>query len=124
MEKSKVINILVVDDEEDICKMFTKWLSLEGHRVISTLTGKKAINLVKKEYFNVVFLDIVMPGIPAVKVYDKIKEISPKTKIVIMTGKLLDNSLLNELREKGSSGFLQKPFKIEDINDCLASIED
>ncbi len=58
------LSILAVDDEEEICKMFVKWLSLEGLRVKSASTGKKAIYLAKKEKFDFVFLDIIMPGIP------------------------------------------------------------
>ena len=46
---------------------------------------------------------------------EKIKKISSKTKVVMITGKLMDKDLLNELIQKGASGFLQKPFKIEDI---------
>lgn len=115
MENSEVLNILVVDDEEEICNMFEKLLSFEGHRGQSALTGKKAINLVKKEHFDVVFLDIVIPGITVFEVLEKIKKISPETKVVIITGKLIDKDLLQELEQKGSSVFLQKPFKIEDI---------
>ena len=53
----KKLRILVVDDEEDICKMFTKWLSLDGHNAKSVLKGQEAIELVKKDGFNFVFLD-------------------------------------------------------------------
>ena len=83
--KLKPLNILIVDDEEEICSMFTKWLIHEGHRVESTLTGKKALSLAKKSHFDVVFLDIVMPGLPAIDALEKIKEISPKTKVIMMT---------------------------------------
>lgn len=106
VKKTKVLNILIVDDEEEICTMFTKWLSAERHRVKSALTGRRAINLIKKENFDIVFLDIVMPGIPSVEVLDKIKEISPKTRIIMITGKFIDEDLLKNLRQKGASEFL------------------
>ncbi|MFP4082829.1 MAG: response regulator [Candidatus Aminicenantes bacterium] len=115
MIKTKGVDILVVDDEKKICEMFTKWLCAAGHRVKATLRGKKALSLVKKKHFDVVFLDIVMPGISAVEVLKKIRRISPETKVVIITGKLVDRSMRDKLRQKGASGFLQKPFKIEDI---------
>ncbi len=86
MENPEVLNILIVDDEEDICKMFEKWLSIERHRVQSALTGKEAINLAKKEHFDVVFLDIIITGTKAFEVLEKIKKISPETKVVIITG--------------------------------------
>jgi PAS domain S-box-containing protein len=119
-KKTKPRNVLVVDDEDEICKMFTKWLSAEGHKVKSALTGEKALNLCKKEHFDIVFLDIVMPGIPAIDALAEIQEISPKTKIFMITGKLVDEELWKGLKEKGASGCLQKTFKIEDINKCLA----
>ncbi len=119
MEKPKSKNILVVDDEEEICKMFTKWLSLDGHIVKSALTGRDAVDLVKKDSFNIVFLDIIMPGAPSIDVLEKIKKISQETKVVMMTGKLMDKDLLNDLIQKGASGYLQKPFKIKDIKEII-----
>lgn len=124
MEKVEPLNILVVDDEKEICRMFTKWLSLEGHRVRSALRGKKAVKLVKKEYYDIVFLDIIMPGIPAIEVLEKIKRISPKTKVIVITGKLMDvdKDLPNELTQKATSEYLQKPFKIEDVKEIIRRV--
>lgn len=120
MIKDKDLNILVVDDEKEICGILTKWLSLKGHRVKSVSTGKKALNLIKKEHFDVVFLDIVMPGISGVDVLEAMMQISLKTKLIMVTGKLVDNDLWNDLRRKGAWGFLQKPFKIEDMTATIS----
>jgi len=120
VEKSEPLNILVVDDEQDICKMFTKWLSLDGHRAKSALKGQEAIDLVKKDSFNFVFLDVVMPGIASIDVLKEIKKISPETKVVMITDTLMDKALLNELIKKGALGYLQKPFKIEDIKEIIS----
>ena len=120
--ESLPLNILTVDDEEEICKMFMKWLSLKGLRVKSASTGKRALQLVNKEKFDFVFLDIIMPGIPSIEVLEKIRKISPKTSVIMMSGKLIGKDLLNELKQKGASGFLQKPFKIEDIMRAIKGI--
>jgi PAS domain S-box-containing protein len=109
------LNILVVDDEEEICRMMSKWLSLEGHEVNYTMTGKKAISLAKKKHFDLIFLDMVMPGIPALDVLDKLNEVSPASYVFIMTGKLMDNNLSNQLKQKGASGYLQKPFELDEV---------
>lgn len=119
MEKNKFLNILVVDDEEEICKMFTKFLSREGHRVKASLTGDNAIDLINKEKFNVVFLDIVMPGMPTIAVLEKIKKTSPNTKVVLITGKLVNKNFLYKMKRKGVSELLQKPFKIEDLREIV-----
>ncbi len=119
IENAQYMNILVMDDEEEICKIFTNWLSTEGHRVKSVLTGREAIELVKNEYFNVAFLDIIMPEIPGNIVLEEIKKISPETKVVMITGKLMNDYLLNKLIQKGASGCIQKPFGIEEIKEAL-----
>ena len=120
MAKPESKNILIVDDEEEICKMFTKWLLLDGHRVKYALTGKDAVDLAKKDSFNVVFLDVVMPGVPSIEVLKEIKNISPETKVVMITGKLMDKDSLSDLMQKGAIGYLQKPFKIEDIKEIIS----
>lgn len=116
------LNILVVDDEEEICNMFIKWLSGGGHKVKAVTSGKEAVIVVKKDSFHVVFLDIVMPGIQAVEILNKIKKISPKTKVVMVTGKLINKHLINELSKKGASGFLQKPFKLKEIFEIIGNL--
>lgn len=119
IENAQYMNVLVMDDEEEICKILINWLSTEGHRVKSVLTGREAIELVKDEYFNVAFLDIIMPGIPGNIVLEEIKKISPETKVVMITGKLMNDYLLNKLIQKGASGCIQKPFGIEEIKEAL-----
>jgi DNA-binding NtrC family response regulator len=115
--------ILVVDDEKAICQMFIKRLSSKGHQAKAVSTGRKAINKAKKESFDVVFLDVIMPGISGVEVLERIKEISPKTKVVMITGSLMKDDTWDELKQKGASGFIMKPFSMEDIDKCLASIK-
>ena len=124
MEKSRMLEILVVDNEREICRMFEKWFSLEAHRVETVLTGEKAISLIKKKYFDIVFLNVILVELQGIEVLEKIKEISQEIKVIMMSGKLLNKNLLNDLREKGASGFLQKPFSIEDLHKLLDSLGD
>ena len=118
-EKARTLRILGVDDEEAICRVFLKYLSSGGYEAKAVTTGKEAVRLVKEVFFDLVFLDIVMPGISGAVVLGKIKEISPDTEIIIITGSLMSTGLMKELRKKGASGFLQKPFKLEDILEII-----
>lgn len=122
IKKILPLNILVVDDEEEICKLLSKYLSIDGHRVKYVLTGKEAIKQVKSEDFEVVILDIIMPGISSMNVLSEIKKISSKTEVVVITGKFLNMHVLKDLKQKGASGFLQKPFKIEEITEIIEGI--
>jgi len=111
----KGLNILVVDDEEEIGRMLEKWIIREGHEVTTVNSGRKAINQVKKTNFDIIFLDLVMPGISGEETLIKIKKISPKTKIIIMTGKLKDTQFLEDLVQKGAYNYIRKPFSIKEI---------
>jgi len=113
------MNIIVVDDEKEICDFLTKYFMDEGHSAKSALTAKEAIELVKKEYFNIAFLDIVMPEVSGMEVLNKIKEISPDTKTIMITGKLKDANFFKQLKQSGASECLEKPFNMKEIQKTL-----
>jgi len=113
------MNIIVVDDEKEICDFLTKYFMDEGHSAKSALTAKEAIELVKKEYFNIAFLDIVMPEVSGMEVLIKIKEISPDTKTIMITGKLKDANFFKQLKQSGASECLEKPFNMKEIQKTL-----
>ena len=113
---------MVIDNEEEIGHMFQKWLSLENHRVISAQTSKKALSLVKENKFDVVFISVILAEIPGLEVLERIKKISPETKVIMMTGKLIESDLTEEIKQKEASGYLQKPFSIKDVQNCLANL--
>lgn len=113
------LNILVIDDEEDICRMFVKCLSLGGHVVAYALTGRQGINKVKKEHFDVVFLNVVLPKMTVLDVLERIKKISPRTKVIVITGQLMDKKSMSQLKKKGAEGLLQKPFSIDELERAI-----
>lgn len=118
-EKARTLRILLVDDEEEICRIILKFLSSGGYETEAVTTGGEAVSLVKEAFYDLVFLDIVMPGISGAVVLGNIKEISPGTEVIMMTGSLINKGLMKELRKKGASGFLQKPFKLEEILEII-----
>ncbi|MFQ6110339.1 MAG: response regulator [Candidatus Aminicenantales bacterium] len=113
------LEILVIDDEEDICRIFVKYLTLRGHRVQYALTGGKGIKKVQKKHYDIVFLNIVLPGIKGLEVLERIKEISPRSKVIVITGKIIQREPLSLLRKKGASATLKKPFSLEDIEEAI-----
>ena len=113
------MNILVIDDEEEICRVITSFLSYKGHEVESVVNGEEGKRLAKDKYFDIVFLDIIMPGTSGMDVLKKIKKHSPKTKVIIMTGKLVEDNFLAEIKKKGASGCIQKPFVMEELLETI-----
>ncbi len=113
--KFKQAEILIVDDEVEIGQLFKKVLDKEGYSVTSADSGKKAYNLCRKTKFDLIYLDIIMPGMDGISIFKKIKEISPKTKIVFFTGKLIEEKVARMCIEEGAAGFLRKPIPLKEL---------
>jgi PAS domain S-box-containing protein len=113
--KLKQAEILIVDDEVEIGKLFKKVLDKEGYSVTVADRGENALNLCRKKKFDLIYLDIIMPGMDGISVFKKIKEISPKTKIVFFTGKLIEDKVAGMCLDEGAAGFLRKPIPLKDL---------
>ncbi|MEW6042495.1 MAG: response regulator [Elusimicrobiota bacterium] len=105
--------ILVVDDVKVVCMGVEAELGDAGYQVASAYSGKEAIELVKKEKFDIVFCDLVMPEMDGVETCQKIKEISPSTEVVLISGhpKELEDKRDAFLAAGGAEAFLRKPFQ-------------
>ena len=111
---SILANILVIDDEEvmrDSCKQV---LSRQGHSVKLAEDGYQGLELLKKKSFDLVILDLKMPGIDGMEVLEKIKESSPETVVVVITGYATVESAV-EAMKRGAYDFLPKPFTPEEF---------
>jgi len=123
LTKDLSINILVVDDEEAICKIMDSVLSEQGHKVKTVNNGTEAIDLSKNEHFDLVLCDLVMPkvsGYDVVKALHKLKKV-PKIGIITGWGDL------NFTEEDGKrvDFIIRKPFDFsvlsKHINDVIAT---
>ena len=106
---SEAARVLVIDDDKIVGKSFNRVLSGKGYNVTSADSGEKGLQDVNSnEDFDVVFTDIVMPGMDGLDVAEKIRERCPWTPIVVITGY---GSEENEKRASvlGLDGFVRKP---------------
>ena len=106
----KVIRILVVDDEKNIVELMRKILSDYGYDVKTALSGQEAIEKLKKEEFDLVITDVIMPKIDGLELLEIINEIQPSAGTIIMTGHSSTDTITGAFDRK-ASGFLLKPFK-------------
>lgn len=113
--KLKQAEILIVDDEVEIGTLFKKVLDKEGYSVTVADSGENALNLCRKKNFDLIYLDIIMPRMDGISVFKKIKKISPKTKIVFFTGKLIEDKVAEMCLDEGAAGFLRKPIPLKDL---------
>jgi excisionase family DNA binding protein len=107
-------NILVVDDEEVIRLLFRETLEDLGHMVMTAGTAAEALAMVKKLDFDMVFLDLKMPGMDGAELFSQIKTINPKLPVIIITG-YPDSDMMARALAQGPFGVMNKPFGEVDI---------
>lgn len=106
---SVLANILVVDDEEVMRDSCRQILSREGHNVKVAEDGHEGLELLKEKSFDLVILDLKMPGIDGMQVLEEIKQSSPETIVIVITGYATVESAV-EAMKRGAYDFLPKPF--------------
>ncbi|MGA7723281.1 MAG: sigma-54 dependent transcriptional regulator [Ignavibacteriaceae bacterium] len=78
-------NILIIDDEEELRRLLSKLLSLEGFRIFEAADAKSAMDLLNKEEFHVVITDVKLPDASGIDLIPKIKMQNPLTEIIVLT---------------------------------------
>ncbi|MEJ2313885.1 MAG: sigma-54 dependent transcriptional regulator [Nitrospirota bacterium] len=106
--------ILVVDDEKDICKALQFLLLGEGYEVKTAHSGEAALEILKKERFDVVLTDLKMEKVDGMAVLEEAKRLSPDTAVIIMTAYASVESAV-EAMKKGAADYIVKPFINEEI---------
>jgi excisionase family DNA binding protein len=109
-----VANILVVDDEETIRALFEETLGELGHKVVAVGNGSEALGLARQTDFDLVFVDLKMPGMDGAEFLRQLKLIRPKAIVTIITGYPGSDIMVRALAQ-GPFGVMSKPFSDSDI---------
>jgi len=118
MEEELKGRVLVVDDEEQFLKTFSKRLEMRGLKIETVTSGEEALSKVKGRDFDAIILDLVMPGIGGMETLKKLKEENPDLQIIILTGHgTIEKGV--EAIKAGAMDFVEKP---ADINKILEKI--
>lgn len=119
--KNKAAKILVVDDDRGMRLTLEGVIEDEGYDVIGVADGYLAIDAAKNSFFDLIFMDIKMPGINGVEAYREIKMASPDSIVVMMTGFAVED-LVEEAVREGVYGVLYKPFSMEQIIEIIDGV--
>jgi excisionase family DNA binding protein len=117
----KPTTILVVDDEPVVGQFFKDLLGREGHRVTSVTNGKEALELTGKEHFDIIFLDLVMPGLAGPEVFKCIRRTDQEVPIAFITG-YPDSALMQKAMEQGPFIIIKKPVNATEIRQTISSL--
>ena len=111
---AKGLSILVVDDEEEICNILDKFFSRVGHMVKAVSNGAEAIELAKREDFDLVICDLTMPGVTGHDVIKALNELDKVPKIGVSTGSIEDYSSA-EANALKADFIINKPFRLLEL---------
>ncbi len=106
--------ILIVDDEPLMCESLKLLLNTDGYDVQTTSQAQQTLELFSKDDFDLVLLDVNLPEINGLQLIDHIKQYSPETFIIMMTGQASVDTTIASLR-KGAFDYLRKPFEHEKL---------
>ncbi|OPY13299.1 MAG: Transcriptional regulatory protein ZraR [Syntrophus sp. PtaU1.Bin005] len=106
--------ILIVDDEESICKSLGNILLDEGYDILAANSGEEALKLLDEELPSLVLLDIWLPGIDGMEVLKTAKNLYPKLPLVMMSGHGTIETAVKATK-LGAFDFIEKPLSLEKI---------
>jgi len=106
---TKKAKILIVDDDLELLSTMSRYLELKCLEVFGKTSGEEAAELMAKENFDLIILDIVLPGINGIEILKSIKKKDPQQKVIVMTAMLSIENTIAALRE-GAVEYLLKPF--------------
>ena len=118
MESMKDIRILVVDDEESPRLVVSKFLKNDGYNVMTTNNADEAIEIISKNFFDVVITEIRMRGKNGIELLREVKTISPNTSVIFLTT-YVSMEVAKEAIKYGASDLFLKPFDGYKLRDSV-----
>jgi len=108
------MRILVVEDEDEIRKVIKMNLEFENHEVIAVENGKKALQIIDNQHFDLMILDIMLPEVNGLQICEQVRLQNSKVGIIIVSAKDTSTDRITGLK-LGADDYLTKPFELEEL---------
>ena len=108
------IRVLLVDDEEQFVQTLAERLEMRDYDVTTSFSGEDALEKVKGYNFDVIVLDVLMPGVDGVETLGEIKKIKPLTEVIMLTGHATVETAIEGMK-LGAYDYLIKPCETEEL---------
>lgn len=114
------MKILLIDDEQVILQVATEMLEICGHDADGVVSGEAALQKIKAQpdYYDLIIIDLIMPGLSGAACFKKIREINAEVPIVISSGisGIRENKSIVEI---GADDYLEKPYNLKSLGSLL-----
>lgn len=114
MNNEKQLSILLVEDEENLHEALKLNLQMEGYEVSSAYDGVKALNMIRQEYFDLIILDVMLPGTDGISIAETIRLQNIDSPVLILSAKNTSADRVMGLK-KGADDYMTKPFNLEEL---------
>ena len=121
MSTTPSLQVLIVDDENIVHETLGGFLHEFGHQVESAWDGNEALEILQAKDFDLVLIDVRMPGMNGLALLEKVREIRPRLATVIITGHG-DPAMAEEATRLGVLDFLIKPIRLAELLNILAKV--
>ncbi|MEY4594117.1 MAG: hypothetical protein RIQ47_527 [Bacteroidota bacterium] len=114
MSTTGPIRILLVEDEEHLLEAIKLNLELEGFKVVTAITGPEAVRLARQERFNLIVLDVMLPGLDGFSVCESVRLHNASVPILFLSAKNTAEDKITGLK-RGADDYMSKPFNLEEF---------
>jgi DNA-binding NtrC family response regulator len=111
--------VLLVDDEEEFVETLAERMRNRGMEVATSHSGGEALDLIEDEPYDVVVLDLQMPGMDGLEALARIKKTKPDIQVVLLTGHATVQKSV-EAMKRGALEFLEKPIDLSKLSEVIS----
>lgn len=111
--------ILIVDDDPDVHQLLAAALEAQDRRIESAHDGLEGLKLIEATPYDLVMTDVNMPGLDGLALLERVRQVRPETKVVVMTVASTPENIIRAIRDQAFSYF-SKPFTINAVSEMVA----
>jgi len=115
-----ILSILLIDDDQDVNITLKKILEEKGYNILAFSNPIEALKSFRKNFYNVIILDIKMPQMNGFEFYNKVREIDDKSKICFLTAG--EPSTYNYFETMNKYIYIKKPIENEELLKAISNI--
>jgi len=119
--RKRMAAILIIDDEEQVRRLFQVALAEAGYRVLTAESGPHGLRLLQHQEVDLMLVDIFMPETDGLDLIPRLRATRPTSKIIAMSGGSWEWDYLDSAKQLGANDTLKKPFSQQELLDVVSS---